>query len=243
MKKFVVAIFLAFLSATLHSQEIPRPVGYVNDFANIIDDQSKNEIGAIIESTERSTGVEIAVVTVANLGEMPIEEMAIKYFESWGIGKKGKDNGVLILVAPNDRKAWIQTGYGIEGVLPDGLVGEIYRNEMVPRFKQGDFGGGILATVYKISKVVGGEKVSYSPKKRQRNNVGSLIYLVFLILVLSSFFGRRRRGSGLGALWFLTGLGMGSRSGGQWGGSSGGFGGFGGFGGGSTGGGGAGGSW
>jgi uncharacterized protein len=245
MKRIAAVSFILILYLSLWAQEIPQPQGYVNDFAGILDGGSKNEITGMIQGIEQSTGVEIAVVTLTDLGGVPIEQLGIKYYEAWGIGKKGKDNGVLIMVAVNDRKAWITTGYGIEGTLPDGLVGEIYRNEMVPRFKQGDFSGGIKATVYKVGKAVGGETVSY-PKSRKRNKGSGWGYLIFLAILVMSMIGRGRRGgSGLGALWFLAGMGMGRGSSG-WGsssGGSGGFGGFGGFGGGSTGGGGAGGSW
>jgi uncharacterized protein len=247
MKKLAVISFVLLSFIIIGAQEIPSPQGYVNDFAGVLDGGSKAEIASMVEGIEQSAGVEIAVVTLADLGGAPIEQLSIKYYEAWGIGKKGKDNGVLIMVSVGDRKAWIATGYGIEGELPDGLVGDIIRNEMLPRFKQGDYAGGIKATVYKVGKIVGGETVSY-PKSKRRNNGGGWIYLIFLAIMVISMFGRGRRGggSGMGPLWFLLGTGMGRGSSG-WGGSSnsgsGGFGGFGGFGGGSTGGGGAGGSW
>jgi uncharacterized protein len=247
MKKLAVILFVLLSFIIIGAQEIPSPQGFVNDFAGVLDGGSKSEITSMIEGIEQSTGVEIAVVTLSDLGGAPIEQLAIKYYEGWGIGKKGKDNGVLIIVAITDRKAWIQTGYGIEGQLPDGLVGEIIRNEMLPRFKQGDYGGGIKATVYKVGKIVGGETVSY-PKSKRRGNGGGWIYLIFLAMIIISMIGRGKRGGGTGSnlLWFMLGTGLGRGSSG-WGGSSGsgsgGFGGFGGFGGGSTGGGGAGGSW
>lgn len=249
MKKTAVLFFLILSTISIYAQDIPRPQGYVNDFAGILDGGSRNEITSMIEGIEQSTGVEIAIATLTDLGGMPIDQLAIKYYESWGIGKKGQDNGVLILVAVNDRKAWIQTGYGIEGVLPDGLVGEIIRNEMLPRFKQGDYPGGIKATVYRVGKVVGGEPVNYPRQKRNRPQSSNWIFLVFIFFIIISMIGKGKRGgggsSGSNLIWFLLGSGLGRSSSG-WGGSSGGsggFGGFGGFGGGSTGGGGAGGSW
>ena len=178
MKRFTAVSLILILYLCIGAQEIPKPQGYINDFAGILDGGSKNEIAGMITGIEQSTGVEIAVVTLSDLGNVPIEQLGLKYYESWGIGKKGKDNGVLIMVAVNDRKAWITTGYGIEGTLPDGLVGEIYRNEMVPRFKQGDYAGGIKATIYKIGKAVGGETVSY-PKTRKRNTGSGWGYLNF----------------------------------------------------------------
>jgi uncharacterized protein len=130
--------------------------------------------------------------------------------------------------------------------LPDGLAGEIIRYDLIPRFKQGDYGGGILAAVYKIGKIAGGEVVSYPKSRRKKTNIGNFVYLIFLLFfIITSIFGRRRRrGGNLGLLWLLAGFGMGrSSSGGFSGGSSGGFSSFGGFGGGMGGGGGASGGW
>jgi len=88
------------------------------------------------------SGVEIAVVTVESLEGAILEDEALRYLMEWGVGKKGQDNGVVILVAQKERRIRIETGYDIEGVLPDGKAGEIIRYDIVPRFKQGDFGGG-----------------------------------------------------------------------------------------------------
>ncbi len=250
MKKTAVLLFLILSTISIYAQNIPRPIGYVNDFAGILDAASINEITEMIEGIERSTGVEIAVVTLSELQGVPVDQLSLKYYETWGVGKKGKDKGVLILVAIKDRKAWITTGYGIEGDLPDGLVGQIYRNEMAPRFRQGDYAGGIKEAVNKIGKVVVGEKLDYPKQRRNRPQSSNWIFLIFIIFIIISMIGkgRGRRGggsTGSNLFWFLLGSGLGRSSGG-WGGSggsSGGFGGFGGFGGGSTSGGGAGGSW
>jgi uncharacterized protein len=245
MKRVLILWAIILFAFALQAQEIPNPKGYVSDFAGIIDGNAGAQISGMIQSIEASTGAEISVVTLPSLEGRDIQELSVEYYQKWGIGKKGQDNGVLIMVAPNERKSWITVGYGLEGVLPDGLAGEVFRNEMVPRFNQGDYAGGIQAAVYKIGKIVGGETVNYSKEKRKKTNIGGYVYLIFIgIFILSSIFRKRGSGSGLGMLWFLTGFGTGRMSGGNWGGgSSGGFGGFGGFGGGSTGGGGAGGSW
>jgi uncharacterized protein len=246
-KAFALIALLIFMAAPVLADDLPRPQGYVSDFAHIIDSQRVRQIEAACGSIERSTGVQIAVVTIDSLGAQSIEDAAYAYYKEWGIGQRGKDNGVLLLVAKNDREVRIEPGYGLEGVLPDGLAGEIIRYDVIPRFRQGDYGAGLLAAVYKIGKIVGGEVVTYPQSSRNRKNIGGLIYLIFFIfIILSSFIGRRgRRGGGLGALWFLTGFGLGGsmRGGGFSGGRSGGFSSFGGFGGGMSGGGGASGSW
>lgn len=247
MKKLLlISIIVIFVLANASANQLPRPRGYVNDYAGIIDKGRAGQIEAACASIQQSSGVQIAVVTIDSLGNSTIEEEGLRYLEGWGVGQSGKDNGVVILVAHHDRRVRIETGYGLEGDLPDGLAGEIIRYDMVPRFKQGDYGGGILAAVYKMGKIAGGEVVTYPQSKRKKTNVGNFVYLIFLIFFfIASIFGRRRRGGGnLGLLWLLAGFGMGRSSGGGFSsGSSGGFSSFGGFGGGMGGGGGASGGW
>lgn len=236
-----IICLLLFFGVSAFSQEIPAPLSYVSDFAGILDAQSKSEITSDIQAIESASGVEIAVVILQSLEGYPIEALSVEYFDKWKIGKKGADNGILIMVAIQDRKAWITVGYGLEGVLPDGLVGEIYRNEMVPRFRQGDYAGGIRATIYKLGRVAAGEKLVYPNRKRKDPNSIYLIFLFFTIMIILSIisrFSRRRRG-----IFFIPPIFFGGPRSGSWGSGSGGFGGFGGFGGGATGGGGAGGSW
>jgi uncharacterized protein len=245
MKKLAaIIILIACLIPLAFGDELPRPRGYVNDFANIIDRGRAQQIESACASILQSTGTQIAVVTIENLNGSTIEAEGERYLMGWGVGQKGKDNGVVILVARDDRRVRIEVGYGMEGILPDGLAGEIVRYDMIPRFKQNDYGGGILAAVYKIGKIAGGEVVTYPKSNRRKSNIGNLIYFIFIIVfIIMSMFGRRR-GRGLGALWFLTGFGMGSSMGGGFSSkSSGGFSSFGGFGGGMGGGGGASGGW
>ncbi len=247
MKKSSLVLLIAFLTIYAFAgfagaNDLPRPRGYLNDFAGIVDSHRAHEIESMCASIEKSIGVEIAVVTIESLEGAVLEEEALRYLEGWGVGKKGQDNGVVILVAQKERQIRIETGYDIEGILPDGKAGEIIRYDMVPRFKQGDFGGGLSAAVYKIGKIVGGETVVYPKQKRSKPRIGGLVYLFFIVLfVIFNIFGRRR-GRGLGLLWFMTGFGMGRGGFGSSGGS-GGFSSFGGFGGGMGGGGGASGGW
>jgi len=238
-----ITVFCLIFLVSAVSQQIPAPLGYVSDYAGVLDKRAEAEITSDIRAIESATGVEIAVAILSDLGGQSIDALSVEFYDKWKIGKKGADNGVLILIAINDRKAWITVGYGLEGVLPDGLVGEIYRREMVPRFRQGDYAGGIKAVVYKIGRIVAGEKIDYPKKKRPNTEFSSWALAVFIILVfissIMSRFQRKRHGIFLFPPIFFGG----PRYGGWGGGSSGGFGGFGGFGGGSTGGGGAGGSW
>jgi uncharacterized protein len=236
---------LACLIPLAFADDLPKPRGYVNDYANIIDPQRAQQIDAACASIRQSAGTQIAVVTVPSLNGSAIEDVAMKYLMDWGVGQKNKDNGVVILVARDERRVRIEVGYGMEGILPDGLAGEIIRYDMIPRFKQNDYGGGILAAVYKIGDIAGGKVVTYPQANRNKSNIGNLIYFVFILFFIIISMSGRGRGRGLGALWFLTGFGMGSSIGGGGFSSkgSGGFSGFGGFGGGMGGGGGASGGW
>jgi uncharacterized protein len=145
----------------------PKPNGYINDFADILDTNVEQELNTLVHDIESKTTAEIAVATVTSLNGMSVEEYANKMFKEWGIGKKGLDNGILVLIAPNERKMRIEVGYGLEPILPDGLAGEILRTQMTPRFKSNDYAGGIrggllqIATVLRVKHIV-------TPEERKR---------------------------------------------------------------------------
>ncbi len=134
--------------------DFPKPRGYVNDFAGVLDSGAQTELDAMLHETERQTTAEIALVTVKSLDGLTVEEYANRLFEQWGIGKKAKDNGVLVLVAPTERRIRIEVGYGLEPVLPDGLAGEIIRKAFLPAFKRGDYRDGILTGMQRVVSVV-----------------------------------------------------------------------------------------
>jgi len=253
MRKSIFTITLLILYATSALAVLPRPLGQVSDYAGLIDSQSKSQLDAALSIIEANSGIEIAVVTRKSLDDYgSIEEMGLAYLEGWGVGKRGKDNGLVILVVydpSSDIKGYrFESGYGLEGELPDGLLGQVGREEMVPFFQQGEFGKGILSAVIRISKILNVNLQMAPPKGRvrERNGIGSVLFILFIILVVLG-----RRGGGRAGLLFLLLGGMGGfrGPGGFRGGSfgGGGFGsgggGFGGFGGGGGGGGGASGSW
>ena len=220
---------------------LPEHRGYVTDAAGAMGEwAAKTE--ALCREIERKTTAEIAVLTVRTTGPLPAQQYAQEVFDGWKIGKKGKDNGVLVLVSVDDRKMWITTGYGVEGVLPDGKAGEIRDRVMLPAFRQKQYGEGIYLGVAAVGHVLGAETGAPVEKKR-RYGGGPASFLLFILavgfLILRSIFfgpfGSRRRGGGG---WYPGGFGGGGFGGGGFGG-----GGFGGFGGGSSGGGGAGGGW
>ncbi|MDO8632273.1 MAG: TPM domain-containing protein, partial [Phycisphaerales bacterium] len=145
---WVVALQLSLLAA------LPRPTGFVNDFASILDEAAEAYLETFLETVERETSAEIVVVTVESLEGMTIEEYANRLFAEWGIGKKQQDNGVLLLIAPTDRTVRIEVGYGLESILPDGLAGEIIRTEIIPEFKSGNFPRGVGRGLNRIAQVV-----------------------------------------------------------------------------------------
>jgi uncharacterized protein len=236
-------------------KSLPKPTDYVSDFANVMSPAAKQRIDLLCGQVERLAHAQIAVVTVKSTDGEPIQQYAVAVYQAFGIGGKKSDRGVLVIFATDDRKRFISTGYGLEGILPDGRLGDIGR-QMVPYLRGNDFDGAATVAVDQIAQIIATDAgVTLTPLTRrvpQRQpqpihlSLGQIIIFgIFAILVL--VFLARSGGSGL--IGFLIGmfLGGGGRGGG-WGGGGGGGGdgggsGFGGFGGGSTGGGGAGGDW
>jgi len=245
----LLIFFLTEISPVQAERPFPKPEGLVNDFAGVISPAYKKKIAALTGELLKQTGVPIVVVTMADIGGAEYNDYANRLYSAWGIGKKGEDKGVLIFVAVKERKMRIETGYGVEGILPDGLVGEIRDRYMIPYLKENKFGEGLYAGAAAVAGVIAkasGVKLSaQTPKKPARKRSGfSFLPLIFILIIIMLIFGRRR-GSWLYILPLLLGSGRGygsGPSGGGHGGSFGGFGGgFGGFGGGMSGGGGAGG--
>jgi uncharacterized protein len=133
---------------------LPKPDGFVNDFAGALTPETKTALDALVRDVEQQTSAEIAVATVPSLEGMTVEEYANRLFREWGIGKKGQDNGVLVLVATGERKMRIEVGYGLEPILPDGLAGEIIRTDFLPQFRSDNYDGGILQGVRRVADII-----------------------------------------------------------------------------------------
>ena len=228
-----------------------KPEGYVSDFSRVIDAQSKAALEQYAARVEQATGVQMALVTLPTLEGEPIEDVANTIFRAWGIGHKGKNDGIMLLLSVRDRRSRLEVGYELEPILPDGFAGSILR-DMRPALRQGQYGEAMMAAAQTIGTTIAKAKnVSLDAQlPRRRRPTGTSIPWpvilggVFLLFWLMRSGGRRGGGGGGG---FLTGMILGnlmSRSGygGRGGGGFGGFdsgGGFGGFGGGDSGGGGA----
>lgn len=237
-----------------------QPRGYVSDFAGVVDGPTTASINRYLGAVEQATKAQIAIVVVDTLDGEPPEDFANNLYRAWGVGKKGTNEGALLLLAVKDRRSRLEVGYGLEPIIPDGYAGQVLR-EMRPSLSAKDYGGALLAAAQSIGgKIATAKGVTIEPlpqrRPRARRDGGGGIpvpLLLFggliLLMVLSRFSGSGRGGGG----GFLPGLILGSvlnsggrRGGGDYGGGFGGSdsgGGFGGFGGGDSGGGGASSSW
>jgi len=269
-RQFVTAVLLLLALASLalaEKVEDIQPTGYVIDLANVIQPDTKAKITAMATELQQKTGAQMAVVTVNSLEGETREQYAVDLYKHLGIGAKGKDEGVLLLVAPKDRQYKIEVGYGLEPVINDARAGDIGR-AMVPDLKAGDYSAAILTAMTQIAQLVAADKDVQLTGVPQRKAAPAptmpripRLWLVFLAVFIvfqiiraivrrggggGPGSGLRSRGSGVPPVVFFPG---GWGGGGGFGGGSGGWsggdggGGFGGFGGGASGGGGAGGSW
>lgn len=148
--RYALLAALLLTTAMAASAEVPFLTGRVTDNAEVLSEGTRRSLTVLLKAHEESTGNQIAVLTVPTLDGEGIEEYALRVFEAWKLGQKGKDNGVLVVVAPNDRRMRIEVGYGLEGTLTDSLAGSIIRNVMTPRFKEGDYNSGVEAGVKAI---------------------------------------------------------------------------------------------
>jgi uncharacterized protein len=159
----VFVLFLVGILPTLacaETPELPALTGRVVDRANILSQAVESALSAKIEAHEKATSDQIVVVTLPDLMGRPIEDWGLMLGRGWGIGQKGKDNGIVFLIAPNDRELRIEVGYGLEGSLPDATANTIIQSDVIPRFKQGDLEGGVTAGLDSILAALGG---NYQP--------------------------------------------------------------------------------
>jgi len=213
MKKLIAAVILTVVSLTvlatgLFAAGYPTPTGFVNDFANILSQETKNQLDATLTDFSTQTGYEIAVATLDSLNNDTIENVAVELFEQWGIGKKDKDNGILLLIAPNERQLRIEVGYGAEAVLTDSRAGNIIRTVITPLFKQNDYDNGVIKGVEAIKAVLTSDPTAYdeTPTDTDSNlkrSFDTFVFVAILLIYLSAFLARSKRwwpGGVLGAI-------------------------------------------
>jgi uncharacterized protein len=265
LKKNLFFVLVLLWTSNIIAQDIPdrpTPPRLVNDFAGVISADESARLERKLVSFNDSTSTQIVVVVVKSLNGYDKNDYAQRLGQKWGVGQKGRNNGVVILIKPkypNEKgEASIQTGYGLEGVLPDITCKQIVDNEMIPKFMNGDYYGGIDRAANVVMSITKGEFTAgqYSKRARQQQKPYGILVPIIILMVLVFWIRSNRGGThSVGknlpfwtSLFLLDSMGRGGS--GSWGnfqsgGGSfgGGSGGFGGFGGGSFGGGGAGGSW
>jgi uncharacterized protein len=254
---FPAILFVCFVSISIsHSAGVPEsPYNYVVDLADIVDNATENRLNGYLQELEQKTTAQLVVLTIKSLEGQSIEDFSIKIaHDKWKLGQKEKDNGVLFLISVADRKYRIEVGYGLEGVLPDSMVGSLGRNLLVPLFRKGEYSKGIFLTAVAMANEIAmdaGVHIQGMPSVNRRvqpiikDKPDGLLHTImtigFLIVIVILFIKNPRL-----FLMLLLFSSMGGRRG-SWGGGGGfgggGFGGFGGGGGGGFGGGGASGGW
>lgn len=244
-----VFLFLGIVAAAQSVSQL-KPTGYVNDFAEVLDAQTKSQIEDLCTQIDQKAHAQITLVTINTLDGSDIESYAVDLYHKWGVGPKGSDRGVLILYAIKDHRARVEVGYGLEPILPDGKVGGFQR-EAIPLMQSGDYNQALFLVTSRVADVIAsdaGVEITHAqaraPTRRPQQQVhisfGGIVLLIIIFLIILA--------TPLRSILFwilfsnMFGGGRGGWGGGGFGGGSGG-GGFGGFGGGSSGGGGASSSW
>ena len=260
MKKIFLILLLSFGYLISFAQDFPeKPTTLVNDYAGVLSASQKQSLESKLVAFDDSSSTQIAVAILKSVGDYDINEYAVELGRKWGVGQSGKNNGIMIVVAVGDRKISIQTGYGVEGALPDVYARRIIENDIKPNFKAGDYYAGLDAGTTSIIKYTKGEYKNDKPKtSKSKNGISGIVLLIIIVVIIlivkkgggggnSEVIGGRGASNALfWAMLFGSGGGRGNSG---WGGGGGGFGGgssgggFGGFGGGSFGGGGSSGSW
>jgi uncharacterized protein len=210
----IMVSLMCLVAAPCLWAEMPaKPQGWVSDFAGILSEDTTVQISSLIDDVKRSTGAEIAVVTVSSLEGMTVEGYAVELFEQWGIGTKEEDNGVLFLIAPNERKTRIEVGYGLEPVITDGRAGEIIRETILPFFRGGDYDQGILQGTRQIAALITGTDFVPTvpiPKPEPQGDFTPLplkigVMLFFALFITLGFlalgYALRQKGQGFFLIW------------------------------------------
>ena len=250
----VVVVTFAFFHASVLAEPISglQPSNYVNDFAHVLSAETTDELNDVAQQIDEKAHAQIAVVTVNSTDGKDVFDYSVELYKAWGIGNKSTNRGVLILYAVKDHKYWINVGYGLEPILPDGKVGGFGR-EAIPFLKQSDYNQALRLVTLRVADVIAqdagiqltGAQLPRTPQRPHPRLSAAAVFWIILVIIVVLATPLRK----LLFWWLLLSggprWGGGYRGGGGWGGGGfgGGGGGFGGFGGGSTGGGGAGGSW
>jgi uncharacterized protein len=206
MPRLLFVALLLIAAPALAEVQAPALSGRMVDQAGILTGAQESRLTARLKDLEDKTSIQLVVVTLPSLRGSPIEDWGLTLGRSWGIGQKGKDNGVLLIVAPNDRELRIEVGYGLEGTLPDATADAIIRNVIVPRFKSGAMADGISDGVDAIIAVLSGSGEEFTPSRTEAlgqmlsNAVPFLFIAFFIIMMIVNFI--RHRGQPRGSRYY-----------------------------------------
>ena len=251
----LLSFLLIFFALSAFADDVPGYSSYVNDYAGVISEKDKASMEEVAKEVEEKTGAQIAVLTVKSMAPYAsIDDFGMAVAERWKVGEKGKDTGIILVLAMEERQIRIEVGYGLEGIFNDARVGRILDNNVIPYFRGGDFSAGLRRGMFKIADTIGTEmNVELDERTKMQDNTFTerlcmLIFFIFFVSVILMMLrrmknakrtGRRYYGSSFGTMYPGYGHGRGSFGGFSSRGCGGFGGGFGGFGGGGFGGGGA----
>ena len=237
-------VFILLAAAIAAALDVPSLRGRVNDYAGVMSQDQARSLESQLAQFEQETGHQVAVLAIPTLDGEDIEGFSIRVADSWKLGKKGFDNGVILVVAIKDRRLRLEVGYGLEGVLPDAIAKQIISEYIVPRFRAQDYAGGIIAGIDAVLKVIKNEPLPQSARKKGENEGSGLNSIAMFVITLAVFglmafastasrrrnnmwaaHGRHRGPTIFGGPGGFGGGGFGGGSGGGFSGGGGGFGG------------------
>ncbi len=192
---FIVFLLFGHVRSSL-AISYPQPTGYVNDFAQVFSSEFNSQLENRLSQFESDTQNEIAVLTVTSLEGQTVEQYATAIFDRWQIGKKSQDNGLLLLISPNDREVRIEVGYGLESVINDGRAGEIIRNQITPAFREQDYEKGTQNAIDQILEFLGSGTLEEAPAPASSPNFA---WILFIFIYAASFMARTKS-------WYLGGV-------------------------------------
>jgi uncharacterized protein len=176
MKRLLLSVVLLTVfaaGATAQEADIPYLTGRVTDNAQILSEETRKSLSESLKAHEEHSTNQIAILTIPTLAGESIEDYAGRVFKEWRLGQKGKDNGILLIVVPNDRRMRIEVGYGLEGTMTDAMAGRIIRNVMTPKFRKGDYGGGISDGAQAIIEVLEGGSIQETAGTAERSETSN----------------------------------------------------------------------
>lgn len=233
MFKLLLAAMMLVAVSSFADFQVPVLTGPVVDDAHLLSSQAQQRIEMLIRRVYESSGMQLQVLTVPNMGGLEIEQASIQVVDKWKLGNAKADNGVLLLIAQQERKMRIEVGQGLEGVLTDVAAGQIVRKVMTPYFRNGDYDGGVIAGVEAIIERTDPQFFGNRPASSGNDFpwFGLIVFLLFILVLFAQAwmghsFGRRHRAYGNYGGYtggYGSGGGFGSGSGSGWGGGGGGF--------------------